>query len=157
METGERSCSSCSNPIPVARLEAQPQTTLCVDCKTEYEKQPKIQIHENPEKVKKTSRIKLHEMLIPLAGEKFTVRELWFKAVNALGLENWIIAHASDREGVKEMDNVKRRIWRLYDVWGHLDVVGERKTQSKGFDFDDLISVNRPSDCEFCKNRGNDR
>ena len=31
-------CESCSEPIPSARLEAIPQATLCINCKTKEEK-----------------------------------------------------------------------------------------------------------------------
>lgn len=27
-------CASCGNPIPAARLEARPESTLCVECKS---------------------------------------------------------------------------------------------------------------------------
>lgn len=35
-------CDSCEEPISVERLRARPVTTLCIDCKTEEERQEKI-------------------------------------------------------------------------------------------------------------------
>ena len=35
-------CESCGEDISVARLKARPVTTLCIDCKTEQERQEKI-------------------------------------------------------------------------------------------------------------------
>jgi DnaK suppressor protein len=35
-------CESCEEPIGEARLKARPVTTLCIDCKTEQERQEKI-------------------------------------------------------------------------------------------------------------------
>ena len=35
-------CESCEEPIGVARLKARPVTTMCIDCKTEQERQEKI-------------------------------------------------------------------------------------------------------------------
>ena len=35
-------CESCEEPIGVERLRARPVTTLCIDCKTEEERQEKI-------------------------------------------------------------------------------------------------------------------
>lgn len=35
-------CESCEEPISVERLRARPVTTLCIDCKTEEERQEKI-------------------------------------------------------------------------------------------------------------------
>jgi hypothetical protein len=49
-------CSECGEPITVARLKAQPGTTLCVGCKTRREKLPKLTTRENPEKVKKSRK-----------------------------------------------------------------------------------------------------
>lgn len=43
IETGEFGiCESCEEPIGEARLKARPVTTLCIDCKTEQERQEKI-------------------------------------------------------------------------------------------------------------------
>lgn len=35
-------CESCGEDISAARLRARPVTTLCIDCKTEQERQEKI-------------------------------------------------------------------------------------------------------------------
>jgi DnaK suppressor protein len=35
-------CESCEEPIGTARLKARPVTTMCIDCKTEQERQEKI-------------------------------------------------------------------------------------------------------------------
>ncbi|PLY03891.1 MAG: RNA polymerase-binding protein DksA [Desulfuromonas sp.] len=35
-------CESCEEPIGAERLRARPVTTLCIDCKTEQERQEKI-------------------------------------------------------------------------------------------------------------------
>ena len=35
-------CESCEEEIGVARLKARPVTTMCIDCKTEQERQEKI-------------------------------------------------------------------------------------------------------------------
>lgn len=35
-------CEVCEEPISDARLKARPVTTLCIDCKTEQERQEKI-------------------------------------------------------------------------------------------------------------------
>ncbi len=35
-------CESCEEPISPERLRARPVTTLCIDCKTEQERQEKI-------------------------------------------------------------------------------------------------------------------
>jgi DnaK suppressor protein len=35
-------CESCEEEIGAARLRARPVTTLCIDCKTEQERQEKI-------------------------------------------------------------------------------------------------------------------
>jgi DnaK suppressor protein len=35
-------CESCEEEIGVARLHARPVTTLCIECKTEQERQEKI-------------------------------------------------------------------------------------------------------------------
>lgn len=35
-------CDSCEEPISVERLRARPVTTLCIDCKTEEERQERI-------------------------------------------------------------------------------------------------------------------
>lgn len=35
-------CESCEEDIGVARLKARPVTTMCIDCKTEQERQEKI-------------------------------------------------------------------------------------------------------------------
>jgi DnaK suppressor protein len=35
-------CESCEEPIGLARLKARPVTTMCIDCKTEQERQEKI-------------------------------------------------------------------------------------------------------------------
>lgn len=35
-------CESCEEPIGVERLRARPVTTLCIDCKTEEERQERI-------------------------------------------------------------------------------------------------------------------
>ena len=35
-------CESCEEEISEARLKARPVTTLCIDCKTEQERQEKI-------------------------------------------------------------------------------------------------------------------
>jgi len=56
MENTGLACSECGEPITAARLKAQPGTTLCVRCKTQREKQPKIRTLENPEKVKKSRK-----------------------------------------------------------------------------------------------------
>lgn len=39
-EFGE--CEDCGEPIGEARLKARPVTTLCIECKTEQERQEKI-------------------------------------------------------------------------------------------------------------------
>lgn len=39
-EFGE--CEDCGDPIGEARLKARPVTTLCIECKTEQERQEKI-------------------------------------------------------------------------------------------------------------------
>jgi len=35
-------CESCEETIGIARLKARPVTTMCIDCKTEQERQEKI-------------------------------------------------------------------------------------------------------------------
>ncbi len=35
-------CEACEEPIGLERLRARPVTTLCIDCKTEQERQEKI-------------------------------------------------------------------------------------------------------------------
>lgn len=35
-------CESCEEPIGVERLRARPVTTLCIECKTEQERQERI-------------------------------------------------------------------------------------------------------------------
>ena len=35
-------CESCEEPISVQRLRARPVTTLCIECKTEEERQERI-------------------------------------------------------------------------------------------------------------------
>lgn len=35
-------CESCEEPIGVERLRVRPVTTLCIDCKTEQERQERI-------------------------------------------------------------------------------------------------------------------
>ena len=35
-------CESCEEKIGLARLKARPVTTMCIDCKTEQERQEKI-------------------------------------------------------------------------------------------------------------------
>lgn len=35
-------CESCEEPIGIERLRARPVTTLCIECKTEQERQEKI-------------------------------------------------------------------------------------------------------------------
>lgn len=35
-------CESCEEPIGIQRLRARPVTTLCIDCKTEQERQERI-------------------------------------------------------------------------------------------------------------------
>ncbi|SEA61675.1 transcriptional regulator, TraR/DksA family [Desulfuromusa kysingii] len=35
-------CENCEEPISAERLRARPVTTLCIDCKTEQERQEKI-------------------------------------------------------------------------------------------------------------------
>lgn len=35
-------CDSCEEPISVERLRARPVTTLCIECKTEEERQERI-------------------------------------------------------------------------------------------------------------------
>jgi RNA polymerase-binding transcription factor DksA len=35
-------CEVCGNPIDPARLEAMPETTLCVGCKADQKRQPAI-------------------------------------------------------------------------------------------------------------------
>lgn len=35
-------CESCEEEIGIARLKARPVTTMCIDCKTEQERQEKI-------------------------------------------------------------------------------------------------------------------
>ena len=35
-------CESCEEPIGLERLRARPVTTLCIDCKTEEERQERI-------------------------------------------------------------------------------------------------------------------
>lgn len=43
MDDGEFGiCESCGEDISSARLKARPVTTLCIDCKTEQERQEKI-------------------------------------------------------------------------------------------------------------------
>jgi DnaK suppressor protein len=43
IEEGEYGlCESCEEEIGVARLKARPVTTMCIDCKTEQERQEKI-------------------------------------------------------------------------------------------------------------------
>ncbi|WP_303721179.1 RNA polymerase-binding protein DksA [Malonomonas rubra] len=43
IESGEFGlCESCEEPISVERLRARPVTTLCIDCKTEEERQERI-------------------------------------------------------------------------------------------------------------------
>lgn len=43
IETGEfGTCESCGEDISPARLKVRPVTTLCIDCKTEQERQEKI-------------------------------------------------------------------------------------------------------------------
>jgi len=55
-------CSECGEPIPTVRLKEKPNTTLCVDCKTTLEKQPKAKTRANAEKV----RPKKHRLPEPL-------------------------------------------------------------------------------------------
>lgn len=43
IENGEfGECEDCGEPIGEARLKARPVTTLCIECKTEQERQEKI-------------------------------------------------------------------------------------------------------------------
>jgi DnaK suppressor protein len=43
IEAGEfGECEDCGDQIGVARLKARPVTTLCIECKTEQERQEKI-------------------------------------------------------------------------------------------------------------------
>jgi DnaK suppressor protein len=43
IESGEfGECEDCGDPISEARLKARPVTTLCIECKTEQERQEKI-------------------------------------------------------------------------------------------------------------------
>ncbi len=43
IEDGEYGlCESCEEEIGTARLKARPVTTMCIDCKTEQERQEKI-------------------------------------------------------------------------------------------------------------------
>jgi len=43
IEVGEfGECEDCGDPIGEARLKARPVTTLCIECKTEQERQEKI-------------------------------------------------------------------------------------------------------------------
>ena len=43
IEDGEYGyCESCEEEIGLARLKARPVTTMCIDCKTEQERQEKI-------------------------------------------------------------------------------------------------------------------
>ncbi len=43
IESGEfGECEDCGDQISVARLKARPVTTLCIECKTEQERQEKI-------------------------------------------------------------------------------------------------------------------
>lgn len=43
IESGEfGECEDCGDPISEARLKARPVTTLCIKCKTEQERQEKI-------------------------------------------------------------------------------------------------------------------
>ena len=43
IEDGEYGlCESCEEEIGIARLKARPVTTMCIDCKTEQERQEKI-------------------------------------------------------------------------------------------------------------------
>ena len=43
IEAGEfGECEDCGDPIGEARLKARPVTTLCIECKTEQERQEKI-------------------------------------------------------------------------------------------------------------------
>jgi len=43
IENGEFGlCESCEEPISVQRLKARPVTTLCIDCKTEQERQERV-------------------------------------------------------------------------------------------------------------------
>ncbi len=43
LEEGEYGfCESCEEEIGIARLKARPVTTMCIDCKTEQERQEKI-------------------------------------------------------------------------------------------------------------------
>ena len=43
IEAGEfGECEECGDPIGEARLKARPVTTLCIECKTEQERQEKI-------------------------------------------------------------------------------------------------------------------
>ena len=43
IESGEfGECEECGDPIGGARLKARPVTTLCIECKTEQERQEKI-------------------------------------------------------------------------------------------------------------------
>ena len=38
LEHGIVICRDCTNPIPAARLTAQPHAVRCIDCQTHYEK-----------------------------------------------------------------------------------------------------------------------
>ena len=45
-----RTCSECGEPIPAERLEAKPDTTLCVNCSAESKKRRPVRAaQENPE------------------------------------------------------------------------------------------------------------
>ena len=41
-------CSECGEPIPTAGVKANPQTTLCVDCKSSREREPKAEPSREP-------------------------------------------------------------------------------------------------------------
>jgi len=56
MEDSVPACSECGEAIPVDRLKARPDATLCVDCKTKLAKRPKITSNEKAEKVKKRKK-----------------------------------------------------------------------------------------------------
>ena len=56
MENTGLACSECGVELTVARIEARPDTTLCVECKTKLTKRPKPAARENPEKVRKRRR-----------------------------------------------------------------------------------------------------
>jgi hypothetical protein len=73
-------CSECEEPISAARLKDKPDTTLCVNCKSKLEKQPKVRSRENPQKVKDKKKYELPAPLLnalPILPRNKVVKLTW--------------------------------------------------------------------------------